>query len=47
MQIKAGVEAFAMAPLTRALGWSADEVQLFLVDIRKDCANIDIHSVYS
>lgn len=46
MQIEAGLEAFTMAPLTRALGWSPEEVQLFLVDIRKDCTNRDIHSVY-
>jgi len=46
MQIEAGLEAFALAPLTRALGWSAEDVQLFLSDVRKDCANKDIHSVY-
>ena len=46
LQIEQGLEGFAMAPLTRALKWSVEEVQLFLIDIRNDCANRGIHSVY-
>ena len=46
MQIEDGLEAFSVAPFTRALGWSMEEVQLFLIDVRKDCADKDIHSVY-
>ena len=46
LQIEQGLEAFAMAPLNRVLKWSVEEVQLFLVDVRKDCADREIHSVY-
>lgn len=46
LQIEQGLDGFAKAPLTRALGWSLEEVELFLVEIRKDCKNRDIHSVY-
>ena len=46
IQIEGGVEAFTFAPFTRALGWTVEEVQRFLVDVRKDCANKDLHSVY-
>lgn len=46
LQIEQGLDAFAKAPLTRALGWSIEAVQVFLVDIRQDCGNRSIHSVY-
>ena len=39
-----GMQGFSMAPLTRALGWSASEVELFLVDVRKDLKNRKIHA---
>ena len=46
LQFEEGCEAFAMAPLTRALGWTPEEVQLFLVEIRNDVAHKKIHPVY-
>ncbi|TDZ14679.1 Secondary metabolism regulator LAE1 [Colletotrichum orbiculare MAFF 240422] len=37
-------EALAMAPLTRAHGWSKEEVQVFTASVRKDMRNPAIHS---
>jgi hypothetical protein len=45
-QFEQGVDAFAMAPLTRILGWSTEEVQMFLVDVRKDVVDTNLHSIY-
>ncbi|KAF6813388.1 methyltransferase domain-containing protein [Colletotrichum musicola] len=39
-------EAFIMAPLTRALGWSKEEVMLLAMEVRKDLGNKDIHAYY-
>jgi hypothetical protein len=41
------LEALAMAPLTRVLKWSAEEVQLLLSDARKDLANEGIHAYWN
>ncbi|CCF45236.1 UMTA [Colletotrichum higginsianum] len=37
-------EALALAPLTRAHGWTKEEVQVFLVGVRKDMRDPKIHS---
>jgi len=39
-----GMEGFCMALLTRVLNWSVEEVQLFLVEVRKDIKNPMIHA---
>lgn len=44
--IDAGVEGISMALLTRGLGWTMEEVQVFLVDVRKDMRNKSIHSYW-
>ena len=36
-----------MAPFTRGLGWSTEEVEVFLVDVRKSIQNTDIHAYYT
>ena len=38
-----GLEGFSLALFTRVLGWSTEEVQLFLVDVRRDMGNPNIH----
>ncbi|KAF7557577.1 hypothetical protein G7Z17_g603 [Cylindrodendrum hubeiense] len=41
-----GLEAFTMAPLTRGYGMTADEVNLLLVDVRKDLNNRAVHAYW-
>ncbi|GKT41993.1 putative methyltransferase tdiE [Colletotrichum spaethianum] len=38
------LEAICMAPLTRVLGWTRDEVNIFLIDVRKDLKNKSYHA---
>lgn len=40
------LEAIAMAPLTRALKWTVEEVQLLLVGARKDIKDKRIHAYW-
>ncbi|KAH0444742.1 methyltransferase domain-containing protein [Colletotrichum camelliae] len=42
----AGFESFAMAPLTRAHGWTKEEVQILLVEVRQDLRNRSIHAYW-
>ncbi|KAK2065388.1 S-adenosyl-L-methionine-dependent methyltransferase [Colletotrichum caudatum] len=39
-----GLEAFSMAPFTRTLGWTKDEVIVFLIDVRKELRDRGIHA---
>jgi hypothetical protein len=41
-----GLEAFSMAPLTRALGWKRNEVAVFLADVRKEVKDKSIHAYW-
>ncbi|WQF84642.1 Putative S-adenosyl-L-methionine-dependent methyltransferase superfamily [Colletotrichum destructivum] len=41
------VEAFLMAPLTRALGWTREEVLILAMEVRKDLGNRNIHAYYN
>ncbi|KAF9768534.1 hypothetical protein IL306_014162 [Fusarium sp. DS 682] len=41
-----GLEAFTMAPLTRAHGWTPEEVNLWLVHQRKAMADRDTHAYW-
>ncbi|KAF6819068.1 methyltransferase domain-containing protein [Colletotrichum sojae] len=40
----AGIEGWYMAPYTRALGWKKEEVQVFLIDVRKELKDTSIHA---
>ncbi|KAE9373651.1 S-adenosyl-L-methionine-dependent methyltransferase [Stipitochalara longipes BDJ] len=42
-----GVQGLSMALFTRGLGWSAQEVEAFLVDVRKDMKDTKIHGYYN
>ncbi|TDZ35791.1 Secondary metabolism regulator LAE1 [Colletotrichum spinosum] len=44
--IGGGIEALSMAPLTRALGWTKEEVQVLLAGVRKDLNNRSIHAYW-
>ncbi|KAK2038940.1 S-adenosyl-L-methionine-dependent methyltransferase [Colletotrichum somersetense] len=39
-----GIEAWSMAPFTRALGWTKEEINVFLIDVRKDIKDRGIHA---
>ena len=39
-----GVEGWTMAPFTRVLGWSYNEVQVFLAKLREGFKNRTIHA---
>ena len=41
-----GLQGFSLAPMTRCLGMSREEVELLLVDVRKDMKNRAIHSYW-
>lgn len=38
------LESVSLAPFTRGLGWSSEEVNAFLVDVRKDLNDPKIHA---
>ena len=40
------MEGFVMAPLTRAMGWREEEVQVLLAKARQDLGKTTIHSYY-
>jgi hypothetical protein len=42
-----GLQGVSMAAFTRGLKWSTEEVDLFLVDVRKSLANASVHSYYT
>ena len=41
-----GLEGLSMMLFTRVLKWTPEQVQLFLMDVRKDVKNMNIHSYY-
>ncbi|KAF7555275.1 hypothetical protein G7Z17_g2287 [Cylindrodendrum hubeiense] len=41
-----GLEALTMAPFTRALGWSKEDVDVFLVDVMEDLNNKAVHAYW-
>ncbi|KAI9739709.1 MAG: hypothetical protein M1834_006428 [Cirrosporium novae-zelandiae] len=45
-QVLDGLEAFALGIFTKVHGWSAEEVQLFLIDVRKDMMKKSVHLMF-
>lgn len=43
MNMLQGVHGLTMAPFTRGLGWTTEEVETFLVQVRKDVKDKNIH----
>ena len=41
-----GLDGFTMATFTRIFGWTVQEVELFLVDVRKEMKNTKIHAYW-
>jgi hypothetical protein len=42
--LKDGLEGFSMVALTRALGWTSEEVKALLADVRRDLDDRNIHA---
>lgn len=41
-----GLAGFSLAYFSRALGWSAEEIELYLVDVRKSLTDRDVHAYH-
>ena len=46
MQIEAGLEAFSLRLFTQFLGWTTEDVQTLLANVRKDLRNPKIHAQF-
>ncbi|TLD15993.1 uncharacterized protein PgNI_01902 [Pyricularia grisea] len=44
--IMQGLQALSLALYTRALNWTAEELEVFLVDVRRDLKNRNIHAYW-
>lgn len=42
--ITGNLHGLSVALFTRGLGWSPEELEVFLVDVRKDMGNTKIHA---
>lgn len=41
-----GLDGFTMAMFTRVLGWTPEEVQVFLVNVRNQCKDRTLHNYW-
>src|SRR6266480_3524791 len=44
--LAAGLQGFALALFTRYLGWTKDEVEVYLVDVRQSLQDKNVHSYH-
>jgi len=44
--ISSGLQALSLFLFTNMLGWSVEEVETFLIDVRKDLKNKNIHAYW-
>ena len=47
INMQEGLEGLSIKVFTRALGWSVERVQMFLMDVRKQVKNRHVHSYYN
>jgi hypothetical protein len=45
-QLYEGLQGFSIRPFTKFLGWTPEEVEVLLVDVRKDLRNQNIHAMF-
>jgi len=43
---RTGVSGLSMAVFTRGLGWSVEELEMFLVDVRASMKDPKVHGYY-
>ena len=41
-----GLQGISLRPFTKVLGWKPDELELLLVDVRKDLRNPRMHAMF-
>jgi hypothetical protein len=41
-----GLQGISLALFTRVLGWTAEELEVFLVDVRKQFKNKSVHGYW-
>ncbi len=46
LNIEAGLQALSLMLFTNVLGWSAVEVESFLIGVRKDVRNRNLHAYW-
>jgi hypothetical protein len=42
----AGLSGLSIAVFTRGLGWTQEETELFLIEVRKSMKDLNIHGYY-
>lgn len=45
-QLYEGLQGFALRPFTKLLDWTPEEVEILLMDVRKDLMNRNIHAMF-
>lgn len=45
--VLSGLDGFTMATFTRIFGWTPEDVELFLVNVRKEMKDIKIHAYWN
>lgn len=46
MQLLEALEAVSVVPFTKALGWTVEDVHLFLADVRRDLKKKSVHLLH-
>jgi hypothetical protein len=45
-QLYEGMQGFSLRPFTKILGWTPEELEVLLMDVRKDLRNPNIHAMF-
>jgi hypothetical protein len=45
-QLYEGLQGFSLRPFTKYLGWTPEELEVLLVEVRKDLRNRNIHAMF-
>lgn len=45
MELLKGLQGLVLRPFSKGLGWSREQIELFLAEVRKDVEKPDIHSM--
>lgn len=45
IELLKGLQGLVLKPFSKGLGWSREEIEIFLAEVRKDVDRPDIHSM--